>query len=135
MVRQGLRDAGAPTTQTETLLLVAKEPEALDALAGAVPDGKRAVAALVGWEGDLDGCGGPSARSRPPRSPPPAPAGAPDDDGGAVRGAPGARLLGLFSGGSLADEAWASVLDPLLGALPRPQPWLSRGTAMPSSTS
>ena len=50
----GPRDAGRDD-QTETLLLVAKEPEALDALAGAVPDGRRAVAALMGWEGDLDG--------------------------------------------------------------------------------
>ena len=54
MVRQGLAML-ARDEQTETLLLVAKEPEALDALAGAVPDGRRAVAALVGWEGDLDG--------------------------------------------------------------------------------
>ncbi len=54
MVRQGLAML-ARDDHTETLLLVAKEPEALDALAGAVPDGRRAVAALVGWEGDLDG--------------------------------------------------------------------------------
>jgi FdrA protein len=41
---------------------------------------------------------------------PPAP-----DDGGAVRARPG-RVLGLFSGGSLAHEACV-VLEPLLGAV------------------
>ena len=112
MVRQGLAML-ARDEQTETLLLVAKEPEALDALAGAVPDGKRAVAALVGWEGELDGwevhptleaAAFAAAGS----------AAAPDDDG-AVQARPG-RLLGLFSGGSLAHEACV-LLDPLLGAV------------------
>ena len=53
MFRQAMRDARAPTTQTETLLLVSKPPtpEAVDALAGAVPAGKRVVAAFVGWDG------------------------------------------------------------------------------------
>jgi len=113
MVRQGLEMLGRDE-QTETLLLVAKEPEALDALASAVPAAKRAVAALVGWEGGLDGwevhptleaaalaaAGGAAAS---------------DERDGAVRARPG-RLLGLFSGGSLAHEACV-ILEPLLGAI------------------
>ena len=84
MVRQGLAML-ARDEETETLLLVAKEPEALDALASAVPDGMRAVAALVGWDGEPRRLGGPSRRSRPPRSPPPAPRVQPDDDGARCR--------------------------------------------------
>jgi FdrA protein len=111
MVRQGLAML-ARDERTETLLLVAKEPEALDALAGAVPDGMRAVAALVGWEGELPGwevhptleaaaCA--AAGTAPP---------ADDLDVDARHG----RVLGLYSGGSLAHEACV-VLEPLLGAV------------------
>ena len=113
MVRQGLAML-ARDEQTETLLLVAKEPEALDALAGAVPDGMRAVAALVGWEGELT-AGRCIRRSKPPRSPPPAPRVHPTTTAARCRRARGA-VLGLFSGGSLAHEACV-VLDPLLGAV------------------
>jgi FdrA protein len=113
MVRQGLAML-ARDEQTETLLLVAKEPEALDALAGAVPDGMRAVAALVGWEGDLDGWEVHPTLEAAALAAAGA-ARAPDDDGGAVQARPG-RVLGLFSGGSLAHEACV-VLDPLLGAV------------------
>jgi FdrA protein len=112
MVRQGLAML-AGDEQTETLLLVAKEPEALDALAGAVPDGMRAVAALVGWDGDVDGWevhptleAAALAAAGAPTAP---------GDGGDVRARPG-RVLGLFSGGSLAHEACV-VLEPLLGAV------------------
>jgi FdrA protein len=99
--------------QTQTLLLVAKEPEALDALASAVPDGKGAVAALVGWEGGLDGWEvHPTLEAAALAA---AGAAAASDDGGAVRSR-GGRLLGLFSGGSLAHEACV-VLEPLLGAV------------------
>jgi FdrA protein len=112
MVRQGLAMLGHDE-QTETLLLVAKEPQALEALANAVPGGKRAVAALVGWEGDLDGWevhptleAAALAAARG--------AGASRDEG-AVQARPG-RVLGLFSGGSLAHEACV-VLDPLLGTV------------------
>jgi FdrA protein len=112
MVRQGLAMLGHDE-QTETLLLVAKEPQALEALANAVPGGKRAVAALVGWEGDLDGWevhptleAAALAAARG--------AGASRDEG-AVQARPG-RVLGLFSGGSLAHEACV-VLDPLLGSV------------------
>jgi FdrA protein len=113
MVRQGLAML-ADDEQTETLLLVAKEPEALDALANAVPAGKRAVAALVGWEGDLDGWEVHPTLEAAALAAAGA-AGAPDDDDGAVQARPG-RVLGLFSGGSLAHEACV-VLDPLLGAV------------------
>jgi FdrA protein len=112
MVRQGLSML-ARDEPTETLLLVAKEPEALEALADSVPAGMPAVAALVGWDGDVDGwevhptleaaalaaAGAPAARG----------------DDGEVRARPG-RVLGLFSGGSLAHEACV-VLEPLLGVV------------------
>jgi FdrA protein len=112
MVRQGLAMLAADE-QTESLLLVAKEPEALDALAGAVPEGMRAVAALVGWDGDVDGwevhptleAAALAAAGANP---------APDDEGES-RARPG-RVLGLFSGGSLAHEACV-VLEPLLGTV------------------
>ena len=111
MVRQGLAML-ARDEQTETLLLVAKEPEALDALADVVPDAMRAVAALVGWEGVLRGwevhptleAAALAAAGAAPRA---------DDD--AVQARRG-RVLGLYSGGSLAHEACV-VLEPLLGAV------------------
>ena len=54
MFRQGLEMLAADE-QTETLLLVSKEPEALDVLVDAAPDGVRAVAAFVGWGGEAPG--------------------------------------------------------------------------------
>ena len=112
MVRQGLAML-AHDEQTETLLLVAKEPEALDALANAVPGGKRAVAALVGWEGDLDGWEvHPTLEAAALAA---AGATGASDDEHAVQARPG-RVLGLFSGGSLAHEACV-VLDRLLGTV------------------
>jgi FdrA protein len=97
---------------TRTLLLVAKEPEALDALAGAVPEGVRAVAALVGWQGELPGwevhgtleaaaLAAAGARAVP--------------DVQEIEARPG-RVLGLYCGGSLAHEACV-VLEPLLGSV------------------
>jgi FdrA protein len=112
MVRQGLAML-ARDEQTETLLLVAKEPEALDALAGIVPDGTRAIAALVGWEGDIDGWD--VHRTLEAAALAAAGAAAAPGDDGAVQARPG-RVLGLFSGGSLAHEACV-VLAPLLGAV------------------
>jgi FdrA protein len=112
MVRQGLAML-AHDEQTETLLLVAKEPHALEALANAVPGGKRAVAALVGWEGDLDGWEVHPTLEAAARAAARG-AGASRDEG-AVQARPG-RVLGLFSGGSLAHEACV-VLDPLLGTV------------------
>jgi FdrA protein len=111
MVRQGLAML-ARDEPTETLLLVAKEPEALDALAGAVPEGMRAVAALVGWDGEV-----PSWEVHPTLEAAAlaAAGGGPPADEGDVRARPG-RVLGLFSGGSLAHEACV-ILEPLLGAV------------------
>jgi FdrA protein len=111
MVRQGIALLSTDEA-TDTLLLVAKEPEAIDALAGAVPAGMRGVAALVGWDGALDGwevhatleaAALAAAGAQPPAG------------DGAVEARPG-RILGLYSGGSLAHEAYA-VLEPLVGAV------------------
>jgi FdrA protein len=109
MVRQGLAML-ARDEPTETMLLVAKEPEALDALAGAVPDGMRAVAALVGWDGEVDGWEVYPTLEAAALA---AAGAAPPADAGEVRPRPG-RVLGLYSGGSLAHEACV-VLAPLLG--------------------
>jgi FdrA protein len=111
MVRQGLAML-ARDEQTETLLLVAKEPEALDALADVVPEGMRAVAALVGWEGELRGWEVHPTLEAAALA---AAGAAPWADEGAVQARPG-RVLGLYSGGSLAHEACV-VLEPLLGAV------------------
>jgi FdrA protein len=111
MVRQGLALL-ARDESTRTLLLVAKEPQALDALAGAVPAGVRAVAALVGWEGELPGWEvHPTLEAAALAA---ADATAPDLDI-EVETRPG-RVLGLYSGGSLAHEACV-VLEPLVGAV------------------
>jgi FdrA protein len=111
MVRQGLEMLAADE-QTETLLLVAKEPEALDVLVDAAPDGVRTVAALVGWDGEVPGWEVHATLEAAAL----AAAGAePLDDPGDVRARPW-RVLGLFSGGSLAHEACV-VLEPLLGAV------------------
>jgi FdrA protein len=112
MVRQGL-EMLARDDRTETLLLVAKEPEALEVLTESAPEGTRTVAALVGWDGAVDGwevhptleAAALAAAGAGP------PAGADDE----VPARPG-RLLGLFSGGSLAHEACV-VLEPLLGTV------------------
>ena len=63
MVRQGLAML-ARDEQTETLLLVAKEPEALDALAGAVPDGHARRGRARGLGRRPRRLGGAPARSR-----------------------------------------------------------------------
>jgi FdrA protein len=117
MARQAIAMLAADE-HTETLLLVAKEPEAIDALAGAAPDGMRTVAALVGWDGALPGwevhptleAGAHAAASR--RTSLVYEQGSNARD---VRVRAG-RVLGLFSGGSLAHEACV-VLEPLVGAV------------------
>jgi FdrA protein len=111
MVRQGIAMLAADG-KTRTLLLVAKEPEALDVLAGAVPDGLRGVAALVGWEGEIDGWEVHSTLEAAALAA--ADAASPADD--AAIDPRAGRILGLFSGGSLAHEACA-VLEPLVGAV------------------
>ena len=103
---------------TETLLLVSKPPapEVVRQLGEIDLGGKRAVAAFVGWDGGaapfeihptLDAGAFAAAEAAPPglaelesQLPPRA----------------GDRLLGLFSGGSLAHEA-VTILQPALGAI------------------
>ena len=130
MVRQGLAML-ARDEQTETLLLVAKEPEALDALAGAVPDGMRAVAALVGWEGDLDGWEVHPTLEAAALAAAGA-AGAPDDDATPCRRARGASSASSRAARSPTRPASCSTR---CSAPSRPSPRRSRATATSSSTS
>jgi FdrA protein len=102
----------ADDERTETLLLVGKEPEAVDALAGVLPAGLRGVAALVGWDGELPGWDVHPTLEAAALAAAGVPARAHDLD---VEPRPG-RILGLYSGGSLAHEACA-VLEPLVGAV------------------
>jgi FdrA protein len=119
--RQGMRLLAADD-ETETLLLVSKPPApaVVAGLAEAVPAGKRVVAAFVGWGG------GPAPFAVHPTLEQgalgAAGAGAPDVaglrevvDAGAAE-ARGRRVLGLYSGGSLAHEA-VTVLEPVLGPI------------------
>ena len=107
---------------TETLLLVSKPPapEVVASLADAVPAGKRVVAAFVGWAGgpapfDVHATVEAGALAA---------AGAAQPDLGALERvvdeqaakARGRRLLGLYSGGSLAHEA-VTLLEPALGPI------------------
>jgi FdrA protein len=112
----------ADDDETETLLLVSKPPapEVVASLADDLPDGKRVVAAFVGWEGgeapfEIHDTLEAAARAA---------AGAPPEDLSELEAAvdaarersAGRRLLGLFSGGSLAHEA-VTLLEPELGPL------------------
>src|SRR3954452_9704571 len=112
----------AADDETETLLLVSKPParEVVASLAGDLPEGKRVVAAFVGWEGgeapfEIHDTLEAAARAA---------AGAPPVDLSELEAAvdaarersAGKRLLGLFSGGSLAHEA-VTLLEPELGPL------------------
>jgi FdrA protein len=110
MARQAIAMLGSDE-RTETLLLVAKEPEALDALAP--PDGMRAVAALVGWDGDLPGWETHPTLEAAALSA--ARTSATYERGSDPTDARG-RIVGLYSGGSLAHEACV-VLEPLVGAV------------------
>ncbi|HKH18307.1 MAG TPA: hypothetical protein VKA57_12345 [Solirubrobacteraceae bacterium] len=109
---------------TETLLLVSKPParEVVERLGEIELDGKRVVAAFVGWDGDaapfeihptLDAGAFAAARVAPP---------ALDalceqvDALGTRRDGAEGRLLGLYSGGSLAREA-LTVLRGALGSI------------------
>jgi FdrA protein len=118
MFREGMRALGADP-ETETLLLVSKPPapRVVRALADAVPAGVRVVAAFVGWTGDsapfevhptLE-AGALAAAGRPHRT-------EGDLDDSVAGRAAGRRLLGLFSGGSLAHEA-LTLLEPVLGPI------------------
>jgi FdrA protein len=124
MFRQAM-ELLAADAQTETLLLVSKPPgrEAVRALADVDVNGKRVVAAFVGWRRDGDD---PLEIHDTVQGGALAAAGAPDPDltslersiqlGVGARGDDGGRLLGLFSGGSLAHEA-VTLLSPVLGPL------------------
>ena len=121
MFRQAMRMLGEDD-ETETLLLVSKPPapEVVASLADDLPEGKRVVAAFVGWEGgdapfEIHDTLEAAARA--------AAGSAAEDlaelgaavDAGRERAA-GRRLLGLFSGGSLAHEA-VTLLERELGPL------------------
>ena len=121
MFRQAMRMLAADDA-TETLLLVSKPPapEVVASLADALPDDKRVVAAFVGWEGgeapfEIHDTLEAAARAA---------AGAADEDLAELEAAvdarqehaAGRRLLGLFSGGSLAHEA-VTLLERELGPL------------------
>jgi FdrA protein len=101
MFREGMR-ALAADDATETLLLVSKPPDrdAVQALADIDVGGKRVVAAFVGWAGgeapfEVHPTLEAAAFATIGTDPPPDPA-APQGSG---------RVLGLYSGGSLAHEA------------------------------
>jgi FdrA protein len=121
MFRQGMRMLEADGG-TDTLLLVSKPPsaEAVRSLASSAPGGKRVVAAFVGWDGgeapfevhDTLEAGALAAADAGPEDLAELEAAV---DGARGRSA-GRRVLGLFSGGSLAHEA-ATLLEPSLGPL------------------
>jgi FdrA protein len=121
MFRQAMRMLAADD-ETETLLLVSKPPaaEVVASLADDLPDGKRVVAAFVGWEGgeapfEIHDTLEAAARAA---------AGSAVEDLGELEVAvdaarertSGGRLLGLYSGGSLAHEA-VTLLERELGPL------------------
>ena len=114
----------AADEETETLLLVSKPPapEVVASLADDLPEGKRVVAAFVGWEGNGDDA--PFEIHDTLEAAARAAAGTVAEDlseleaavdAGRERSA-GRNLLGLFSGGSLAHEA-VTLLEPELGPL------------------
>ena len=121
MFRQAMHLLAADDA-TETLLLVSKPPapDVVASLADDLPDGKRVIAAFVGWDGgeapfEIHDTLEAAARAA---------AGSDREDLSeleaavdAARGrSAGRRLLGLFSGGSLAHEA-VTLLEPGVGPL------------------
>ena len=124
MFRQAMHMLAADD-ETETLLLVSKPPapEVVASLAGDLPEGKRVVAAFVGWEGgsadaapfEIHDTLEAAARAAAGTEPEDLSALEDAVDAARERSA-GRRLLGLFSGGSLAHEA-VTLLEPELGPL------------------
>jgi FdrA protein len=116
MFREGMRMLAADDA-TDTLLLVSKPPaeSVVRALGDVDVGGKRVVAALVGWDGGdapfevhttLDAGAFAAAGAEAP---------AVEALEAQVDAGPGGRrVLGLFSGGSLAHEA-VCLLEPVLG--------------------
>jgi FdrA protein len=116
MFRQGMRLLAADDG-TETLLLVSKPPdrEVVEGLGSVDVDGRRVIAAFVGWKGGdapfevhptLEAGALAAAGTGPPETTE-LEAGLPRRDG---------ALLGLYSGGTLAYEA-ATILEPALGRI------------------
>jgi FdrA protein len=109
----------AADAATDTLLLVSKPParEVVQQLGDVDVNGKRVVAAFVGWDGGdapfeihptLDAGAFAAARVEAPNI---------DDLEGQVDARRcGGTLLGLYSGGSLAHEA-VTILEPVLGPI------------------
>jgi FdrA protein len=113
MFREGMELLAADDA-TETLLLVSKPPdrEAVETLADVDVGGKRVVAAFVGWDG---GEAPFEVHSTLEAGAFAATGAAPGPDPDTPRGR-GGKVLGLFSGGSLAHEA-ATILAPILGPI------------------
>ena len=121
MFREGMRLLAADD-ETETLLLVSKPParEVVDGLGSVDVDGRRVIAAFVGWEG------GDAPFEVHPTLEAGAFAAAGVEAPGAAelhaqidrlpRPGPESTLLGLYSGGTLAAEA-ATILEPVLGRI------------------
>jgi FdrA protein len=116
MFREGMRLLAADDG-TETLLLVSKPPdrEVVEGLGSVDVDGRRVIAAFVGWTGGdapfevhptLEAGALAAAGAEPPATAE-LEAGLPRRDG---------TLLGLYSGGTLAYEA-ATILEPALGRI------------------
>jgi FdrA protein len=121
MFRQAMHMLAADD-ETETLLLVSKPParDVVASLADDLPEGKRVIAAFVGWEGGAAPFEVHDTLEAAAR----AAAGTDLEDlseleavvDAARERSAGRRLLGLFSGGSLAHEA-VTLLEPELGPL------------------
>ena len=121
MFRQAMQMLAADD-ETETLLLVSKPPapEVVASLADDLPEGKRVVAAFVGWAGgeapfEIHDTLEAAARAAAGTDPEDLSELEAAVDAARERSA-GRRLLGLFSGGSLAHEA-VTLLEPELGPL------------------
>jgi FdrA protein len=122
MFRQGMRMLAADK-DTDTLLLVSKSPfpDAVGAVAEAIPPDVRVVAAFVGWDrGKRSFEIHPTLESGAAAAAGVAPidldAIEHDLDSRVGRHPTPGSLLGLYSGGSLAHEA-ATILEPALGPL------------------
>jgi FdrA protein len=118
MFRQGMAMLAADEG-TETLLLVSKPPapEVVAALRDALPGETRSLAAFVGWEGgDAPFEVHPTLEAGALAAAGASPFDVSELEEEVDRRRSGGRLLGLYSGGSLAHEA-ATILEPSLGAL------------------
>ena len=113
-----LLSAGA---DTDTLLLVSKPPaaEVVEALGESIPSSMRVVAAFVGWRGgdgpfEIHATLEDGARAAAGGRLPASGAGARDELASRRGRSAGRSILGLYSGGSLAQEA-ATIIEAELG--------------------